>query len=256
MNPVIDVPPNGAWFDGHFPGHPILPGVGQFVLALDALARDGRAMSVGGIVHARLRQPVSPGDRLEVFARDVPENRLRVDLKRDAAVVSTVEFILGKPATSGEPGIGPPGQAIRENFPAMDDLVPHRPPLRFLTSISHASERGLHGTALIPATCAMARNGVASPLAAVEAGAQAAAAWEALNRWRGGGKASPRMGYLVALRDVDFLADSVPAGRDLSVAIELQIATPPLTHYRIEVLLDGAPLVRGTVGTYLTGAAA
>lgn len=256
MNPVFDVPSIGAWFDGHFPGHPILPGVAQFILALEALARSGRTATVSGIVHARLRQLVSPGERLEVFARDAPEHRLRVDLKRDAAVVSTVEFVLGTPATSGESGIKPPDQMIRENFPGLDDLMPHRPPLRFLTSISHASVRGLHGTALIPATCAMARNGAASPLAAVEAGAQAAAAWEALNRWRSGGIASPRMGYLVALRDVDFLAASVPAGRELSVAIELESATPPLTHYRIQVLLDDAPLVRGTIGTYLTGAAA
>lgn len=102
----------------------------------------------------------------------------------------------------------------------------------------------------------MAGNGVASPLAAVEAGAQAAAAWEALHRWRAGEKAAPRMGYLVALRDMDFFAATVPAERDLSVAIELESATPPLTHYRIDVRLDGAPLVRGTIATYLTGASA
>jgi predicted hotdog family 3-hydroxylacyl-ACP dehydratase len=256
VNPVIEVPANGAWFDGHFPGRPILPGVAQFVLTLEALARGGRAMAVCGIVHARLRQLVSPGERLEIFARDGLENRLRVDLKRDAAVVSTVEFVLGGPATTGESGIGQPDQTVGEKFPALDDLMPHRPPLRFLRAISHASERGLHGTAQIPATCAMARNGVASPLAAVEAGAQAAAAWEALRRWRSGGEASPRMGYLVALRDVDFFAASVPAEHDLAVAIELESATPPLTHYRIDVRLDGAPLVRGTIATYLTGAGA
>ena len=254
MNPVIEVPAHGAWFDGHFPGRPILPGVAQFVLALEALARGGRATAVSGIVHARLRQLVSPGERLEVFARDTAQNRLRIDLKREAAVVSTAEFILGGPAIAGEFVNGQTDQTARENFPRLDDLMPHRPPLRFLRAISDATERGLHGTAQIPATCAMATNGVASPLAAVEAGAQAAAAWEAVQRWRGAGEASPRMGYLVALRDVIFFAVSVPTGRDLSVAIELESATPPLTHYRIDVRLDDAPLVRGTIATYLTGA--
>ena len=253
MNPVIEVPADGAWFDGHFPGRPILPGVAQFVLALEGLARGGRAIDVGGIVHARMRQLVSPGERLEILARDAAANRLRVDLKRDATVVSTVEFVLGGSAIAGEFGIVQPDQAVREDFPALDDLMPHRPPLRFLRTISHASEHGLHGTAQIPAACAMARNGIASPLAAVEAGAQAAAAWEALNRWRSGGTASPRMGYLVALRDVDFLVPCVPAERDLAVAIELESATPPLTRYRIDVRLDGSPLVRGTIATYLTG---
>ena len=248
MNPVIEVPADGAWFDGHFPGRPILPGVAQFALALEAL---GRSTAVRSIVHARLRHLVSPGERLEIFARDVSENRVRVELKRGATVVSNAEFILGTPVITNGSAIAQPDASMREKFPALNDLMPHRPPMRFLEAISHASERGLHGTARIPPECAMATNGVASPLAAVEAGAQAAAAWEALHRWRTGGEASPRMGYLVALRDVDYFAASVPAERDLSIAIQLENATPPLTHYRIDVRLDGTPLVRGTIATYL-----
>ncbi len=253
MTAVVEVPDGGAWFAGHFPGHPILPGVAQFALALEAL---GHTTGVRGVAHARLRQLVSPGERLDIFSRDAPEHRLRIDLKRGATIVSNAEFILGTPLIADALAIAHPTTASGEKFPALDDLMPHRPPMRFLAKISHASERGLHGTARIPGECAMARNGLASPLAAVEAGAQAAAAWEALHRWRGGGKTSPRMGYLVALRDVEFFAASVPADRDLSVAIELESATPPLTHYRIDVRLDGAPLVRGTVATYLTGASA
>lgn len=247
---VVEVPDGGAWFAGHFPGRPILPGVAQFALALEAL---GQTTAVRGVAHARLRQLVSPGERLDIVSRDAPTHRLRIELKRGATIVSNAEFVLGMPAMADAPDIAQPPDAIGETFPALDDLMPHRPPMRFLAKISHASERGLHGTARIPEECAMVRHGLASPLAAVEAGAQAAAAWEALQRWRRGGEASPRMGYLVALRDVDFLAVSVPAGRDLSVVIELESATPPLTHYRIDVRLDGAQLVRGTIATYLTG---
>ncbi|MEO8003592.1 MAG: hypothetical protein ABI771_01690 [Betaproteobacteria bacterium] len=256
MNPVVEVPDGGAWFAGHFPGRPILPGVAQFALALEALARSGRTTAVRGIAHARLRQLVSPGERLELFSRDAPENRLRIELKRDTVVVSSAEFILGTPVIEDAFAIAQPDDAIREKFPALDDLMPHRPPMRFLAAISHASERSLHGIARISGASAMAANGLASPLAAVEAGAQAAAAWEALRRWRDGGEATPRMGYLVALRNVDFFTAAVPAERDLSVAIELESATPPLTHYRIDVRLDGAPLVRGTIATYLTGESA
>ena len=252
MTAVVEVPDGGAWFAGHFPGRPILPGVAQFALALQALGNTG----ICGVAHARLRQLVSPGERLDILVRDAPKNRLRIELKRGATVVSSAEFILGTPVIDDAPDIAQPTDAIEEKFPALDDLMPHRPPMRFLAKISHASERSLHGTARIPGGCAMARNGLASPLAAVEAGAQAAAAWEALHRWRSGGEASPRMGYLVALRDVDFLVASVPAERDLSVAIELESAAPPLTHYRIDVRLDGAPLVRGTLATFLTGAGA
>jgi 3-hydroxymyristoyl/3-hydroxydecanoyl-(acyl carrier protein) dehydratase len=250
---VVDVPDGGAWFAGHFPGYPILPGVAQFALALEAL---GHSTGVCGVAHARLRQLVSPGERLEIVVRDALEHRLRIELKRGATVVSNAEFILGTPVSADAPAIAQPTDASGEKFPALDDLMPHRPPMRFLANISHASERSLHGTARIPGECAMVRNGFASPLAAVEAGAQAAAAWEALHRWRDGGEASPRMGYLVALRDVDFFDATVAAERDLAVAIELVSATPPLTHYLIDVRIDGAPVVRGTIATYLTGASA
>jgi predicted hotdog family 3-hydroxylacyl-ACP dehydratase len=250
---VVEVPDGGAWFAGHFPGRPILPGVAQFALALEALSQ---STEVCGVAHARLRQLVSPGERLEIFSRDAPEHRLRIELKRGATVVSTAEFILGAPVIADALAIAQAPLAIGEKFPALDELMPHRPPMRFLATISHASDRGLQGTARIPGECAMANKGLASPLAAVEAGAQAAAAWEALHRWRAGEKASPRLGYLVALRHVDFFAASVPADRDLSVAIELESATPPLTHYRIDVRLDGAPLVRGTIATYLTSVGA
>lgn len=253
MTAVVEVPDGGAWFAGHFPGRPILPGVAQFALALEAL---GRATGVCGVAHARLRQLVSPGERLDILVRDAPQDRLRIELKRGATVVSSAEFFLGVPEIDDARPIAQPDDAIGEDFPALDDLMPHRPPMRFLARISHASERGLHGSARISGACAMAKNGLASPLAAVEAGAQAAAAWEALHRWRAGGEAAPRMGYLVALRGVDFFAASVPAERDLSVAIELESATLPLSHYRIDVRLDGKPLVRGTIATYLTGESA
>ena len=69
-------PANAGWFEGHFPGNPILPGV----LLVEAMAQTG-ALAVlsdpgnqgklplfGGIEKARFRRPVRPDEtvRLEV----------------------------------------------------------------------------------------------------------------------------------------------------------------------------------------------
>jgi 3-hydroxyacyl-[acyl-carrier-protein] dehydratase len=63
-----------AFFAGHFPGYPVLPGV----LIVEALAQtgalavltdprfSGRVVLLGGVDRARFRRQVRPGDRLEM----------------------------------------------------------------------------------------------------------------------------------------------------------------------------------------------
>ena len=66
---------NEPHFQGHFPGHPIMPGV----LIIEAMAQTSAILVIettgkkaGGIVYfmtieqARFRRPVGPGDRLEL----------------------------------------------------------------------------------------------------------------------------------------------------------------------------------------------
>jgi len=193
---------------------------------MDALARKaGHPVSLQGIAFARLRQLVLPGDRLELIARELiarksEEARLRIDLKRDDVLVATANSYS---ASRGHPAAGPTASTASSmqdaSVPRLDDLLPHRPPMRFLTAILQETADGLTCTARIPARCAMVSGGNAPPVAAIEAAAQAAAAWEALRRWRVAGHAAPRIGYLVALRDMIFFTDRVPADRDLQVSV-------------------------------------
>ncbi|HVY07920.1 MAG TPA: hypothetical protein VHB46_18235 [Burkholderiales bacterium] len=254
MNATLGVPAGGPLFDGHFPGRPILAGVAELALALDALRQDGKPLPISGIAHARLRQLVLPGDRLDIIARDAGAHRLRVDLKRDDAIVANAEFILGIPRVSPVRAQSNETLASAARFPALDELIPHRPPMRFLDAITAESESGLRGTAVVPATCALVVGGQAPALVAVEAAAQAAAAWEALRRRRTGGNTGPRVGYLVALKSIAFFATHVPAGRRLEVRVELEAAALPLAHYRIAVDLGERAVATGTVATFLSGA--
>ncbi len=258
LKATIAVPADGPWFEGHFPGRPILPGVAELAFAIAMLRQEtGKPLPLQGIAFARLRHPVLPGDRLELSGREsaspVGETaRLRFDLKRDGVLVANGEFIVGtplwQPDAAADRGIR---TAPGSNDPAPEALLLHRPPMRFVDSILHQSADALVCNARIPDQCALVSGGSAPAVAAIEAGAQAAAAWEALQRWRRQGESAPRLGYLVAMRDVVFFTERIPAEQSLLVSVHLEAASPPLTHYRFEVSLEGLSLARGTIGTFL-----
>jgi len=254
VNARIDVPANGAYFEGHFPGRPILSGVAQLALVLETLERGGRApVALRGIALARLRQMVCPADRLELTVRELEGARLRIDLRREGMLVTNGELLLGRPEESVNAVVTTDAaRCSNPDAPPLDALLPQRPPMRFLTSIVNEAVESLTCTACIPATCALVFAGSAPALVGIEAAAQAAAAWEAMRRWRAGGVAAPRVGYLVALRDVVFFAERILADQPLLTWVRLEAAAPPLTHYRVEVSLGGKALVRGMIATYLT----
>ncbi len=77
---------NEQFFNGHFPGNPVMPGV----LMVEALAQlagilvlksknrtlaDGAIFYLGGVDKVRFRRPVVPGDRLDMTARLLANRR-------------------------------------------------------------------------------------------------------------------------------------------------------------------------------------
>jgi predicted hotdog family 3-hydroxylacyl-ACP dehydratase len=123
--------------------------------------------------------------------------------------------------------------------------------MRFVTAIVAEAPDGLTCAAQIPAACALVAAGSAPALVALEAAAQTAAAWEALRRSRATAAASPRMGYLVAVREVEFFAERIPAERTFLASARLDATAPPLMHYAVEIALAARPILRGTVATVL-----
>jgi len=258
VNAVIDVPADGAYFEGHFPGRPILPGVAELVLVVEALERATNApLSLAGIAFVRLRQIVLPGEHLELSARTLASGNLRFDLKRAGALVANGELLLG-PITVA------PAETVRTTVSAdpslanelIDLLLPHRAPMRFVEKILALTTEQLVCDASIPARCPLVSDGCVPAVVALEAAAQAAAAWEALQRRNAAGDAAARIGYLVALRDVVFYAPQVRADQRLLIRIELDACVPPLSHYRVHVNCGEQLMVVGTIATFLTDQAA
>ncbi len=71
----IHIPPDSPWFRGHFPGEPILPGVAQLGMVIDAIrqARD-QDLKVTGVRRVRFKQIIRPDDKLQLIATPLKEN--------------------------------------------------------------------------------------------------------------------------------------------------------------------------------------
>lgn len=108
---------NEPFFAGHFPGHPVMPGV----LILEALAQAAGAHStlvlgsdakdfviyLMAFEKAKFRRPVVPGDRLELHT-EVLRGRGRIwkyrgEAKVDGAVVAEAEFMATVEVRGGAP---------------------------------------------------------------------------------------------------------------------------------------------------------
>jgi beta-hydroxyacyl-ACP dehydratase FabZ len=86
---------NEPFFQGHFPGHPIMPGVliveamaqvGAVLMLSSMVDRDDKLVYFAGIDRAKFRRPVTPGDQVR-FEVEVLKARSRTARLRGEAYV-------------------------------------------------------------------------------------------------------------------------------------------------------------------------
>ncbi len=89
----IHVPSDSAWFDGHFPGEPILPGVAQIGMVLDVIRKARKQdLKITGVRRVRFKRIIRPNDQLKIIA---------APLKKEIGAYSFRILIQDDPACSG-----------------------------------------------------------------------------------------------------------------------------------------------------------
>ncbi len=115
---IKNVTINEPFFQGHFPGHPIMPGVliveamaqTGGILALLAMGGGPRIAYFGGIDNCKFKRPVVPGDQLRfeltVTAHKGPVWKMKGEARVDGALAATAEVTASIPdrLNNAEPG--------------------------------------------------------------------------------------------------------------------------------------------------------
>ncbi len=231
----IEVPEDSRFFAGHFPGHPILPGIAHLALVAQALGNPPLAE----VKTLKLRKPVGPGDVLDLILEE--GDLVKFELRRGDETVSNGLIRIGGgelPVEPAAPASGP--------YPSPGGLVPHAPPALLVQAVLDVSADGASAIVQIPADSPFVVAGRAPAFVGLEAGAQSAAVLEALDR--SGGEPGPRIGYVVAIRNARFRTPWLPAGTPLGVTVKTAGGTGPLSIYEVSL---GGGVVTGMVSTYM-----
>ena len=259
---AVGIPAGSTLCEGHFPGHAIVPGVAQLALVERAVGEWRGASGISGISSLRLRQPVLPGDELDVRVREGDGEAVVFEVQRGGVVVANGSVRAGEGGdlrdapllASPRPQPPPPRGEGRgdEGFPPVEALVPHRGSMLLVLEILAADPASVTVRAAVSSANPFAAAGLAPSWLALEAAAQAAALHEALARSSEAGPTSaPRIGYLVSVRGAE-LGAPFAAGAPLLVTVRGAGGAGGLATYEIEVVLeaDGRPVARGRLGTY------
>ena len=107
---------NEPFFQGHFPGNPVMPGVliveamaqvGAVLLLADMPDREGKLVYFAGIDRAKFRRPVVPGDQVrfevEVLKLRARAARLRGEAFVDGALAAEAEMFSSLVDRGGAP---------------------------------------------------------------------------------------------------------------------------------------------------------
>jgi predicted hotdog family 3-hydroxylacyl-ACP dehydratase len=122
-------------------------------------------------------------------------------------------------------------------FGPIAGYLPHQPPMRLLDDIIEITEARAVCRATIRPDCVFAIDGRVHPAAMIEYVAQACAVYAgAVSAQSGGG---PRLGMIMACREVDFAVDAFAVGDELTIAAQKVFAGSQMAAFTGTVLRGG-----------------
>lgn len=134
------------------------------------------------------------------------------------------------------------------NHPPIEQLIPHRHPLRLIDEVVSSEENGICCAASVAPGNVFLRGGKARGVLCIEYMAQAVAAFSGLSR---SGDGPPRIGYLIAATRLTLAVDSLYAGDVLRIVAKRVWGDDALGKFECEVSRDGATIATGSLSVYL-----
>jgi 3-hydroxymyristoyl/3-hydroxydecanoyl-(acyl carrier protein) dehydratase len=219
-----------AWFDGHFPGVPVLPAVAQLDDLDRALRGDGLALT--GVERARFRRAILPGEAADVVVEpaSVPGRR-RFAVRVGETLASDGLVRVGP---RGEPRAIAADEPPAAPSPDVESLIPHRGAMRL---VERLLDRGTSIRCLARVGPRHGEDGFAPIVLALEVMAQAGAV--------AGG---PVRGWLVSVADAEFDVPALPVGAPLVVHATPMPGAPPLALFEGRVEAGGREIARARLG--------
>ena len=224
------------WFDGHFPGAPVLPAVAQLDAVDRLLGEEGLALR--GIEQARFRRAIVPGETAEISLEpaDSPDRR-RFAVRVGERVAGDGLVRIG--ARGGDdPGAFDAVEPPEASSPDVESLIPHRGAMRL---IERVLDRGVSVRCLARIGARHGIAGLAPAVLALEAIAQAGAV--------AGG---PVRGYLVGIADAAIAWSAIPVGLPLLVRAIPMPGAPPLAFFEGRVEAGEIEVARARVSVMVT----
>lgn len=227
------VPATLVFFDGHFPGHPLVPGFVQVHWVL-ALARQHLGVSAppSAVEVLKFRAPLLPAQEFELTLRATPR-RLVFELDGAGQPASSGRFPLDGALPQHEPEPTPASPAP----PDLPLLLPQAGRMRVLERVLAHDPRVTLCEARIGSDTPLCEDGIAPAELGIELLAQCMAAHGGLTS-RGGPR--PRRGFLVGSRRIELRTRGFLHGECLWVRAEHTRGEVGMVAFRC-ALGSGAP---------------
>ena len=134
---------------------------------------------------------------------------------------------------------------MNENsLPAMENLVPHRDPMRLVDLVLEAGENHLRASSSVKETWPLCTIRGADAILAIELIAQSVAAH---HHWKKGRKTEPQVGLLVGVKEARFYSQLLPLGAELTVDVKTVAVIGNYGIFNGEVRLGNAVLCEAIV---------